>query len=296
MDIRLLEQVLEELKDSLPEEIIPSTMGEPLLYEHFVRIVELCKQYGVRLNLTTNGTFPVRGVREWASLILPVGSDVKVSINGATTGTQEAIMVNSRRETVLENIRIFVSMRDEWAATGGNYCSVSMQTTFMEKNIEEMPDLIRLAARLNVDRVKGHHLWVHYDEMREQDLRRSPESVHRWNRIAERCRTVAEETPRPNGKLVKLEHFMPTAFQKQSTSSQDAECPFLGREAWINHAGRFDPCCAPDALRQSLGRFGTVQQEGFMTIWQGPAYLALMKSYPDRALCQSCLMRKPVDG
>ena len=44
-------------------EIIPSTMGEPLLYEHFEDILALCPQYGVRLNLTTNGTFPRLGAR-----------------------------------------------------------------------------------------------------------------------------------------------------------------------------------------------------------------------------------------
>lgn len=33
-------------------------MGEPLLYEHFEGILHLCERYGVKLNLTTNGTFP----------------------------------------------------------------------------------------------------------------------------------------------------------------------------------------------------------------------------------------------
>jgi MoaA/NifB/PqqE/SkfB family radical SAM enzyme len=64
MDIRVLEQVLEELKDHPPREIIPSTMGEPLLYQDFDRIIELCRLHGIRLNLTTNGTFPRRGVLE----------------------------------------------------------------------------------------------------------------------------------------------------------------------------------------------------------------------------------------
>lgn len=52
-------------------------MGEPLLYEHFEDILALCAKHNVKLNLTTNGTFPKHGAREWAARIVPVTSDVK---------------------------------------------------------------------------------------------------------------------------------------------------------------------------------------------------------------------------
>jgi hypothetical protein len=52
-------------------------------------IIDLCTEYEVKLNLTTNGTFPGRGADAWAERIVPVGSDVKVSWKGATKETQE---------------------------------------------------------------------------------------------------------------------------------------------------------------------------------------------------------------
>jgi glycosyltransferase involved in cell wall biosynthesis/MoaA/NifB/PqqE/SkfB family radical SAM enzyme len=292
MDISVLEGVLEELKCSPPRELIPSTMGEPLLYRDFDRIVELCRHYGIRLNLTTNGTFPRRGVREWASLILPVGSDVKISFNGVEAATQEHIMQNTRLETVLENVRTFVALRDELATQGGNYCSITLQVTFLEENLNELPQIVRLAARLNVDRVKGHQLWVHFKEMQDQDLRRSPESVERWNQAVVECEAVASEHFRPNGQRVKLEHFTKLEFRKGHSVDPDSECPFLGKEAWINHAGRFDPCCAPNEQRKSLGSFGKVQERGFVHIWNSPEYRDLLAGYRDRRLCQTCPMRK----
>lgn len=295
MDIRVLERVLEELKDYPPREIIPSTMGEPLLYQHFDRIVDLCRHHGIRLNLTTNGTFPRKGVEEWARIILPVGSDVKISLNGVKAETQQSIMRNTRIETVVENIRTFVRFRDEHAATGGNYCSVTLQLTFLEQNLAEMPEVIRLASLLNVDRVKGHHLWVHFDEMCDQDLRRSRESIARWNETVRRCHQVAAQHPRPNGKTVRLEHFRPLDFDAGQTVSADSECPFLQKEAWINYAGRFDPCCAPDELRKGLGYFGLVQEAGFLNIWNGEAYHKLTGAYRGHPLCQGCLMRRPVE-
>jgi len=296
MAIHVLEQVLGELKHSPPRELIPSTMGEPLLYQHFDRIVELCQLYGIRLNLTTNGTFPKRGVRAWAEIILPITSDVKISFNGITAFTQEAIMLHTRLESILENIRIFIQRRDELAAAGGNYCSVTLQLTFLEQNLPEIPEIVRLAAELNVDRVKGHHLWVHFDEMQGQDLRRSPDSVARWNETVARCHAIAAEHLRPNGKPVRLEHFMPLEFQNSHAVVAESQCPFLGGEAWINNAGRFDPCCAPDDRRKSLGSFGRVQEDGFLNIWNGQKYRDLLNNYKERELCQTCLMRKPMES
>jgi len=296
MDIRVLEQVLDELKDHPPREIIPSTMGEPLLYQDFDRIIGLCRLYGIRLNLTTNGTFPRRGVQEWARIIIPVGSDVKISFNGVSAATQQSIMRNTQLETVIDNIRNFVRLRDELAVAGGNYCSVTLQLTFLEQNLSEIPDVVRLAAALNVDRVKGHHLWVHFPEMRDQDLRRSPESVARWNKTAKECQAVATENPRPNGKSVRLENFSLLGFHPEHEVPAESECPFLGKEAWVNHAGRFDPCCAPDELRKGLGHFGLVQKSGFLNIWKGETYHRLAEDYRGHPLCQSCLMRRPVEG
>ena len=58
MPFDLLKRIVEETAGRGLREIIPSTMGEPLLYEHFEDILALCETHKVKLNLTTNGTFP----------------------------------------------------------------------------------------------------------------------------------------------------------------------------------------------------------------------------------------------
>ena len=72
-------------------------------------------------------------------------------------------------------------------------------------------------------------------------------------------------------------------------------CPFLGQEAWISALGRFDPCCAPDAQRRTLGEFGDLNREGLMQIWDGERYRELLATYRNRALCLGCNMRQPVE-
>jgi hypothetical protein len=49
------------------------------------------------MNLTTNGTFPKtteKSVTEWARLIVPITTDVKISWNGATAETSQKVISN----------------------------------------------------------------------------------------------------------------------------------------------------------------------------------------------------------
>ncbi len=294
MDIAVIRKVVSEAAPHGLREIIPSTMGEPLLYEHFDEIVEICRDFGVRLNLTTNGTWPHRGPVAWAELLCPVTSDVKVSWNGITPETQESIMRGSSLAKRIEDIRAFLRVRDEVSRRTGNRCQVTLQCTFMESNLNELPSLIRFGADLGVDRVKGHHLWVHFGEQTEEDLRRSSESRRRWNQTVSQCKQASETYFREDGTRVRLDNFLPLPEEAISQPPADWVCPFLGREAWVNHAGRFDPCCAPDLERQSLGSFGFVTEEGGLeSIWEGSQYRTLTLDYRSSSVCRKCTMRRP---
>lgn len=94
------------------KEIIPSTMGEPLLYKGFEQIFDLSQHYGIKINLTTNGTFPKKSVEEWAQLIVPNTTDIKISWNAATKETAEKVMHKIDFDKCIENVKAFVRIRD----------------------------------------------------------------------------------------------------------------------------------------------------------------------------------------
>ena len=296
MPFEMIERVVADAAPHGLQEIIPSTMGEPLLYEHFEGILELCHRYDVKLNLTTNGTFPRLGAQGWARKIVPVTSDVKISWNGATKATHEAIMLGAQWDKVLANVRSFIAVRDQHAADGGNRCRVTFQLTFLERNVAELAEMVRLAIDLGVDRVKGHHLWAHFDEIEGQSMRRDVGAIRRWNQAVLEAREAAAERTLPNGRSILLENI----FLLDETATQDlapgGPCPFLGQEAWVSAVGRFDPCCAPDAQRRTLGDFGNLHEQGLMEIWNGDAYRQLVSTYRNRSLCLGCNMRKPAGG
>lgn len=296
MPIELIEKVVADAVPHGLREIIPSTMGEPLLYEHFDRILGLCEQYGIQLNLTTNGSFPRLGAKAWAERIVPVTSDVKISWNGATKITHESIMIGSTWEEVLDNVRAFLAVRDAHQARGGSRCRVSFQVTFLEANVAELAGIVRLAIDLGVDRVKGHHLWAHFDEIKDQSMRRSPAAIERWNAAVLDARAAAAARALPNGRHILLENIVLLDPAATSDLAPGGPCPFLGQEAWVSAVGRFDPCCAPDAQRRTLGELGNLRETGLMDIWNSAAYRDLTTSYRTRSLCRSCNMRKPVTG
>lgn len=295
MPIELIRRVIAEAAPHGLREVIPSTMGEPLLYEHFDEILDLCREHGVKLNLTTNGTFPRRGARAWAERIVPVTSDVKISWNGATRETQESIMLGTQWDKVLDNVRNFIAVRDAVAGAGGNRCRMTLQLTFLEMNVSELAGIVRLAVQLGVDRVKGHHLWAHFDQIKPLSMRRDPGATRRWNSAVLAARAAAAELTLPNGKQVLLENIFLLDEVATKDLAPGGSCPFLGQEAWVSAEGRFNPCCAPDAQRRTLGEFGDLHRGSILGVWNGDAYSRLIQTYRNRPLCLGCNMRKPVE-
>lgn len=295
MPVELIRRVLEDTRGSRLREIIPSTMGEPLLFKDFEQIIELCKEFKVKLNLTTNGTFPIRGAAAWAKLIVPVASDVKISWNGATKTTQEKIMQGSNFEEGTQNIKDFLRVRNDYAQIGENYCQVTLQLTFMETNLPELADIVRLGIDLGIDRIKGHHLWTNFVEIEPLSLRRNTESITRWNDVVLKIKKIAAENLLPNGKNVSLVNFDILNDDATQNLMPEGVCPFLGEEAWIAPDGRFNPCCAPDALRRQLGNFGNVNKKDIMTIWHDKNYQYLLENYMQNRVCIACNMRRLPD-
>lgn len=291
MPIELIHRVLETTKHSALREIIPSTMGEPLLYKNFAQIVELCKEFKVKLNLTTNSTFPIKDVAFWAHLVVPVASDVKISWNGATKETQEKIMQGSNFEKGIQNIKDFIKIRNDYANSGGSYCQITLQLTFMETNLHELEDIVKFGIDLGVDRIKGHHVWLNFPEMNSLSLRKDDVSIAKWNKTVLRIKEIAKANLLPNKKQIVLVNFDILENNAAKNLTPDGICHFLGNEAWIAPDGHFSPCCAPDVRRRKLGDFGNVYERDLLDIWHDKDYQYLVKNYMQNEVCVSCLLR-----
>ena len=274
------------------KEIIPSTMGEPLLYKYFDVFINLCKDYNLKLNLTTNGTFPRKNIEEWAHLLLPICSDIKISWNGFTKETDELIMQGKDHDLAKKNLMSLLRIRNDLIDDGIICSTITLQLTFLEQNYEEIPNIIRMAIDLGIERVKGHHIWAHNQQAEKWSMRLSEFSRKRWNEIILQVNNLMKKRRESNGKPIKLVNFHPLSNKKPDVLLENSICPFLGREVWVSAKGRFNPCCAPDILRQELGNFGNLKQNSLADIWNSEEYTILCENYEDNILCKNCNMRK----
>ena len=287
----LAEAVLRDAARAGLAEVIPSTMGEPLLWAGMDALVDLCAALGVALNVTTNGTFPGRGAAAWAARLVPVASDVKVSWNGATAATAEAIMPGLPFDRAIANVEALVAARDAAARAGGRRCRVSFQVTAQEANARELAGIVRLAAALGVDRVKVNQLQVRDPGLAALSLRRDAAALRRWNAAAAEARAAAEEVRLPSGAKVLLQNVAPLA-EDPAAPAPTGPCPFVGREAWVHAEGRFAPCPHPAAVRGELGDFGSLAERPLGAIWADPRFRAFVERYEEHPVCRGCPFRR----
>ncbi|TXT58948.1 MAG: Radical SAM domain protein [Promethearchaeota archaeon] len=298
MKFQLIENVINEMAKMGLREIIPSTMGEPLLYQNFKDLIFLIKKYNLKLNLTTNGTFPLLGVKKWANLILPITSDIKISINGSNKHISEDIMRGLNFKKHIDNIKQLIEVRNRIRDKGINNPSLTFQVTFMERNLENLPELLKLAIKLDVDRFKGHHIWITNQKMAEESLGKDMDSIRRWNRIVNELNQICEENKLKNGGNIKLDNVFKfnEQLRKEEKIPNDYLCPFLGREAWIAWDGTFNVCCAPSNLRKKFGYFGNIEENNLLDIWNSEKYEELIENWGNYDICKKCNMKKPSEN
>ena len=296
MPFKVVEKIFEEASELGVKEIIPSTMGEPLIYKDFDRILELCHQYDIRCNITTNGTFPKRSAKNWAERIVPVTSDIKLSWNGATKETSEKVMLELDFEKAVQNTKDFIEVRDRHFRETGYYCRVTFQLTFMQHNMHELGEIVKLAAELGVDRVKGHQLWAHFEEIKQLSFRESQSSIIQWNSYVDEAYEARDCHRKPNGKKVLLEQITKLQADETAEVPEEYACPFWGKEVWVSPTGKISPCCAPDEQRKTLGDFGNIKNQRIEDAMASDAYQYLLQNYKSIPLCKTCNMRKPIDS
>lgn len=132
------------------QEVIPSTMGEPLLYTHFKELLDLCESLHIPLNITTNGTFPKVSV----SRLLKASSDIKISCMGFSEETFHEMMPGISFDSWKLNVLAAVAMRDELRKKNEHPATISLQVTLHKKNALEAAAILDFAEQIGIDRIK----------------------------------------------------------------------------------------------------------------------------------------------
>lgn len=207
-------------------EVIPSTMGEPLLWTHFEKLERLVAELGLKLNVTTNGSFPRKGAARWAESLLLLSRDIKVSCWGFRGETWRKLCPGMNVGAYFQNLKTLVRVRKTLEDRGLKTSELSLQMAVTKSNISEVKPVVEMTAALGFDRIKLNRavfLGGALPELLSEAL--SAEDSMDFS--------FAKNLPiRLEGTFVK-----PT--------QRPRKCPFLGREIWILPDGSEEPCPDP---------------------------------------------------
>ena len=126
--------------------VIPSTMGQPLLYTYFDELLEFCRTRHLPLNLTTNGTFPGKwGTEQGMERLIDACSDIKVSCMAFDSATFDEMMPGFSFERWRDNVCRLV---------GFGRGSVTLQVTVHKKLVAKVPEILAWAESIGIARIK----------------------------------------------------------------------------------------------------------------------------------------------
>jgi len=276
------------------KEIHLSVKGEPLLTPYFEKTIDVISQYGVRLNLTTNGMLLTPKTSE---MIIPVLRDVKISFDGAKKDTFEKIRAGSRYETIIDNIRAFVNLRNQYVnsqKTNDSFYrpTITLQTVLMADNIEELPDIVKIAHYLGVDRVKGFNLTVTNPKYLNKSLLFDQQHANIYLKQA----LELAESFRIKAKYQELFDPNIDIFNYKDEEARKRECAFLWNQINVEVNGDVRPCC-----HDKSPIIGNVYKSTLKDIWNNEIYQemrARLDSKDPYSCCKHCAMqsRKVLDA
>ena len=214
----------------LLREVIPSTMGEPLLYSHFDELLEFCRALEIPLNLTTNGTFPVKWGSDAAmGVLLRSCSDIKVSY-----------LASEQFDGWKANVEKLVRVRDK-LRENARCATVSLQVTLHKKNLQKVPELVEWASAIGIDRIKWNKvvvLSVSSQELREMYALDDAQLESLRNEF--RSGVYSALSVKHEGSL-----FFSDSVDLCAVGGKCESCPFAD-EVWVWPDGHEDHCPNPE--------------------------------------------------
>lgn len=237
-------------------EIIPSTMGEPLLYSQFNELVNYCEKIGVPLNITTNGSF----VNSWGTdagmvRLLRACSDIKVSCMGFDERTFDEMMPgltfarwrkNVERLCVLKKSSVEKNCVEETS----RIATVSLQVTLHRGLISAAPEILKWAENIGINRVKWN-LPVFLECAAGLRSRYGLDSTV----IAELRSVLRSAKVRSEGSLF-FDRSEETLRGPAMAEIQEDVCEFFKDEIWVMPDGSKQRCPNPER------RFGNPNSAG----------------------------------
>lgn len=208
------------------EEIVLHGWGEPTIHPEFERILQYLNEYPLRKYFCTNGTTLDR----IQDMIFKHHVDIMaVSLDGADSHTNDAIRYGSKLNEIIRGLKAITHHKQ---INHLDYPHVNFVFTAMRRNINQLPEMIRLASEAGVTEVKAVYLTSFSENMDREALYRDRERV---KSIFDKATELADA----KGIMIKLPYVQ---GEDPAGTMVHRECFFPYRDLFIGSDGFVRPC------------------------------------------------------
>lgn len=275
-----LARVCDALFPTARKVILTAAAGEPLLRD-FDLVLERALEYGVRIDVITNGTVLTEALYAAAA---PAFDHVNVSLDALDPDLYGAL-----RRGSLERVTGHLAAIRDRRAREADGVLLTVSAVVMRSNLAHLADFVRAAGRLGVDGVLFQRLLHQVKASRDEDPFVAPGEAS-VRAAFEDARAAARES----GTNLYLAEFglentvvRPVRDKVPATIEGRGLCWFLAQEFAVMTTGDVYPCCfVTDHL------LGNVHDEEPLAIWNGPAAQRLRAAHWSRRgtlFCRGCV-------
>ncbi|MBI1800998.1 MAG: radical SAM protein, partial [Chloroflexi bacterium] len=266
-------------------------IGEPLMHKDLIRMIEYLKARGVYVLFNTNAVLLNRPMQE--RLIASGLDELRISLDGATPETYLKIRGIPALDKVLQLSAEMVATKRELGAPNPK---LSFFFTGMKANLPELPEVIRIAARIGMPEVYLQRLTFFDDGMAtaDQALFTAYGADQREQEIIAECERLANE----HGII--FNGSGATTARKSLEQSLDKpkhpwqRCMRPWTVGYVTANGNALPCCiAPFTGAPYRGMIlgNAFGEGGFASVYNGPQYLKFREQFlgdTPPASCAGC--------
>ena len=258
MPLEVAKAAIEKYAESGLREVIPSTMGEPLLYSKFSELLDFCGAVDIPLNLTTNGSFPgIWGTAAGMERLLLACSDIKVSCMGFDGSAFDEMMPGLSFGCWRANVEKLLALAGDLQKSDNSarVATVSLQVTVQKKILRSVPEILRWAETVGIARIKWNlPVFISAGERLRAEYGIAGSAVHEIRRELESLRALYPRV-RCEGSLF-FGADTAGAMPVRKIASGEGPCDFFKDEIWILPDGTEERCPNPER------RFGDRTKKG----------------------------------
>jgi MoaA/NifB/PqqE/SkfB family radical SAM enzyme len=166
MSIETFNRIMEDIKNLNPPPLIFfGGLGEPLEHPHILDMVGEAKSIGARVELITNG---IKLDIELSRELIKIGLDMLwISIDGASPESYADVRLRATLPDVIDNVIGFKRSRPYKHNTKPD---IGIVFVAMKRNIDDLPEILKLGRRLDADRVMVSNILPYTPEMCDETL------------------------------------------------------------------------------------------------------------------------------